>query len=133
MLALSLVPSLAWGGDVPLVDWAKGRVEEGLVKPLREQDSNRSRFSRARPPARQMRVQVVQVSATLDKRGKGFVPFAIEVFYGDQRGTDIVGCIYQGSGDMFVKSGDAYRPAAFLLGKNLEPVAGVCEAAPKRS
>jgi hypothetical protein len=76
-------------------------------------------------------VRVIQATALTDKSGRAFVPFAIDVrFGGEWRENDIVGCVYRGSGALFVKYGDQYRPAAFLLGKNLDPVAGVCEAAP---
>lgn len=79
-------------------------------------------------------MRVTQTSASTDKRGRAFVAFSVDVrFGGEWRENDIVGCAYRGSGELFVKRGDSYRPAAFLLGKNLEPVPGVCEAAPSRS
>ena len=62
------------------------------------------------------------------------MPFAVDVrFGGSEWREDIAGCVYQGSGDIFVKRGDGYRPAAFLFGKKAEPVEGVCEAAPSRA
>jgi len=126
---LSLVPSLALADEPSLVDWAKRRVEVGLIKPLADQEG--SRFSRSRPMPHERRVRVIQATATLDKRGRPFVPFAIDVRYGTEwHENDIVGCAYRGSGELFVKRGEQYRPAAFLFGKNLQPVAGVCEAAP---
>jgi hypothetical protein len=126
---LSFVPSLALADEPSLVDWARHRVDEGLVKPLAEQES--SHFSRSRPVPHERRVRVIQATTTLDKRGRLFVPFAIDVRYGPVwHENDIVGCAYRGSGELFVKKGDQYRPAAFLLGKNLAAVAGVCEAAP---
>jgi len=126
-LVLSFVPSLASADEESLAAWAQRRVEEGLVKPLAGLEANR--FSRARPSPRERRVRVVDTTATLDKAGKSFVPFAIDVRFGSEwHENDIVGCIYAGSGDLFVKRGDAYRPASFLLGKNVEPVGGVCEA-----
>lgn len=79
-------------------------------------------------------MRVTQSTGTPDKSGRQFMPFAIDVrFGGAWHDNDIVGCIYTASGDLFVKKGDSYRPAAFLLGKNVEPVAGVCETAPARS
>jgi hypothetical protein len=79
-------------------------------------------------------VRVVQTTASLDKNGRPFVPFAVDVRFGsDWHENDIVGCAYTWSGDLFIKKGDAYRPASFLLGKSDGPVAGVCEAAPSRS
>jgi hypothetical protein len=79
-------------------------------------------------------VRVTQATVSLDKSGRPFVPFAIDVRFGAEwRANDIVGCVYRSTGELFVKRGDSYRPAAFLLGKNVDPVAGVCEAAPSRS
>jgi hypothetical protein len=79
-------------------------------------------------------VRVLQTTATLDKSGRPFVPFAVDVRFGPEwHENDIVGCAYTGSGNLYVKKGDAYRPASFLLGKNDDPVVGVCEAAPARS
>lgn len=85
-----------------------------------------------RPTPRERRIRVTQASATPDKRGRKFVPFAVDVRFGGSawRENDIVGCAYTGSNDLFVKSGDAYFPAALLLGKKVEAVAGACEPAP---
>ena len=112
--------------------WARQRVDTALVKPLAKQEQSGSRFSRSRPPPRERRVRVTQSAARVDKRGNAFVTFAVDVRFGSGEWSenDIVGCAYRGSGELFVKSGESYRPAAFLLGKNVEPVAGVCEAAP---
>jgi hypothetical protein len=77
---------------------------------------------------------VVQTTATLDKGGRPFISFAVDVRFGSEwQENDIVGCAYVRSGDLYVKKGDTYRPASFLLGKNEEPVAGVCEPGPGRS
>jgi hypothetical protein len=130
--ALSLVPSFASADELSLAEWAQHRVEDGLVKPLADLESHR--FSRARPPPRERRVRVLQTTATLDKGGRPFVSFAVDVRFGSEwHENDIVGCAYAGSGDLYVKKGETYRPASFLLGKNDEPVAGVCEAGPARS
>lgn len=129
MLVLSSVPSLALA-DEALVTWVKRRVEAGLVKPLANQDEGRSRFSRMRPPPRERRVRAIQASTTTDKGGRAFVPFAIDVRFGsgEWQKDDIVGCAYRDNGELFVKSGDAFRPAAFLLGQDLPPVEGACVA-----
>jgi hypothetical protein len=119
---------------VTLADWVERRVEDGLVKPLAESESKRSRFSRSRPRPRERRVRVLQTAATVDKNGRQFVPFAIDVRFGSEwRQDDVLGCVYRTKGDIFVKSGDAYRPAAFLLGKDVKSVAGACEAAAPRA
>lgn len=108
------------------------RVETGLVKPLAEWEAQSSRYSRGRPPPRERRVRVLSQAASLDKAGRPFVAFAVDIKFGDGewRKDDIVGCAYTKSGELYVKRGDAYRPAAFLMGKNVDPVAGVCQAAP---
>jgi hypothetical protein len=128
---LSLVPSFALAAEPSLVEWARQRVENGLVKPLGERDG--SRFSRERPAPRERRVRVLKDTVTPDKAGRNFVPFAIDVRYGEEWKEDIVGCVYEGSGNLFVKRGDAYRPAAFLLGKKAEPVPNVCREATTKS
>jgi hypothetical protein len=126
---LSSVPSLAWGDEPSLTEWAQRRVDEGLLKPLAAMEG--SRFSRSRPMPHERRVRVIQATTSLDKSGHAFVPFAIDVRFGSEwHENDVVGCVYRGSGKLFVKRGEQYRPAAFLLGKNAEPVAGVCEVAP---
>jgi hypothetical protein len=128
---LSLVPSFALAAEPSLVEWARQRIEKGLVKPLAERDG--SRFSRERPAPRERRVRVLKDAVTLDNAGRNFVPFAIDIRFGDEWGEDILGCVYQGSGNLFVKRGNEYRPAAFLLGKKAEPVPNVCQAAPAKS
>jgi hypothetical protein len=133
VLALSLVPSLAFGEE-SLVQWAQRRVDEGIVKQLAEKNARRSKFSRAEPIPVQRRARVTQAATSVDKRGREFLTFAIDIRFGDKwRENDVVGCVYRPTGDLFVKVGDEYRPAAYLLGRNVAPVAGVCEAAPPRS
>ena len=127
--ALSSIPSLAPADEPTIAERAQLRVEAGLVKPLAEKESNR--FSRARPSPRERRVRITSSTLSNDKSGRPFLPFAIDVRFGqDWRENDIVGCVYTPKEDIFVKRGDSYRPAAFLLGENVDPVAGVCEAAP---
>ena len=131
-LVLSFVPSLASADEPSIAGWVQRRVEDGLVKPLAKQET--SRFSRARPAPRERRVRATQASVSVDKGGRPFVPFAIDVRFGSEwHKDDIVGCAYRASGDLFVKRGDAYRPAEFLLGKNVESVPGACEAVTPRS
>lgn len=109
----------------------QARVEDGLVKPLVARETSTSRFSRARPVPRERRVRVTQTAVSLDKSGRAFMTFAVDIKFrgGEWQENDVVGCAYTKSGDIFVKRGDAYRPAAFLTGQPGEPVAGVCQAA----
>ena len=130
--ALSSIPSLAPADEPTVAERAQARVETGLVKPLAEREGNR--FSRARPAPRERRVRITSSTVITDKDGRPFLPFAIDVRFGaDWRENDVVGCVYTPNRGIFVKRGDAYRPAAFLLGENVEPVSGVCEAPPPRS
>jgi hypothetical protein len=122
-------PSLALADDT-LVDWAKRRVQDGLVTPLAKLEEGRSRFSRGRPAPRERRVRVTQGSATNDARGRAFVPYAIDVRFGSGEWVkdDLVGCAYRETGELFVKNGDEYRPAAYALGTDVPAVEGVCVA-----
>jgi hypothetical protein len=93
-----------------------------------------SRFSRERPPPRERRARITQAEVSVDKQGRAFVAFAVDVRFGDTwQQNDIVGCVYRNSGELYVKRGDEYRPAAIMLGKNVGAVSGVCEAAPPTS
>ncbi|HTM46737.1 MAG TPA: hypothetical protein VL137_17400 [Polyangiaceae bacterium] len=131
-LVLTVIPSLATAAELSLVDWAKQRIEQGLLSPLAEREGKRSRFSRSRPMPHQRRVRIVQAAYSTDKSGRNFMPFAVDIRYGsdDWEKDDITGCVYQGSANIFIKVGEEYRPAAFLLGKNVDPVPNVCETAP---
>lgn len=97
------------------------------MKPLADLENERGKFSRARAAPRERRVRVIEATTTLDKDGRAYVPFAVDVRFRDQEWheNDIVGCAYMNAG-IFVKRGEQYRPAAFLLGKPADPVAGVC-------
>jgi hypothetical protein len=105
-------------------------VQDGLVKPLARQEN--FRFSRARPAPHERRVRVLSATSLTDAKGRAFVPFAIDVRYGQSwSANDIVGCAYRDRGDLYVKMGDAYRPASVLLGSDADPAPGVCEAPPQ--
>ena len=129
---LSLVPSFASADEASFAAKAQRQVDEGLVKPLAANEQHQSRFSRSRPIPHERRVRVTQVNPSFDRSGRAFMTFAVDIrFAGSEwRENDIVGCAYVKSGDLFVKRGDAFRPASILLGKNADPVPGVCEAAP---
>lgn len=109
---------------------AQARVESVLLKPLTVAEERRSRFSRARMPPMARRLRMTQLAASTDAEGRAFVPFAIDVRFGaGWKDGDVVGCAYPSTGEVFVKRGEAHRPAQVLLGKNVKPVAGVCEGA----
>ena len=127
-LVLGMGPVSAWA-EPTLVSWVQQQVDSQLVKPLAEQ---RVSFSRRRPPPRESRVRVLQQTLSKDQQDREFVPFAVDIRTGSEWNEDMTGCIYRADSKIFVKLGDTYRPAAFMLGENAEPVSGVCEAvAPK--
>lgn len=117
---------------------AEVAVKTKLIGPLAAKEQDQSKFSRARLPAQERRVRVDE-KPVIDAKGATFFAFAIDARHGFfpegsedgwQKAT-VTGCVYAGSGDVFVKVGERHRPAAFLLGKNLKPVAeGTCAAAP---
>jgi hypothetical protein len=79
-------------------------------------------------------VRITEATLSRDKQGREFVPFAVDVRYGsDWQQGDIVGCAYRASGSLFIKRGEAYFPAALLLGKDVPAAPGVCQAAAGRS
>lgn len=128
MCVLSFVPSLATADDSSLVAWTQQRVGTVILKPLAERGG--SRFSRSRPPPHERRVRVTQSTLSSDKQGREFIPFSVDVRFGagEWQRDDIVGCAYRASGNLFVKVGEAYFPAALLLGKKVEALPGACEA-----
>ncbi|HEX5097954.1 MAG TPA: hypothetical protein VFV94_00570 [Polyangiaceae bacterium] len=130
VVVLCLVPSLAQADEASLAAWTQKTVRDALIKPLAQRESRS--FSRERPPPRERRVRVLATTALTDKSGKEFVPFAIDDrFGGDTWNQNVIeGCLYRGTGYLFVKIGEDYRPSAFLLGKNVGAVKGVCVAAP---
>jgi hypothetical protein len=127
-LGLSLAPNRAAADDTSAADWTRQRVQEGLLKPIAQLDAKRSRFSRASLPPAERRLRITADAPLRDAAGRAFVPFAVDARYGTRWQEDAIqGCAYPQNGAMYVKLGDAYRPAAFLLGRDAEPVAGVCE------
>ena len=112
---------------------AESLVESVLIKPLAARERNRGRFTRASLPPQARRVRLLDEKPHTDANGDRFFAFAIDARQSDFLGEDedkvpwrlaaVTGCIYVERGDIFVKSGDAYRPAAYLLGKNLKPAA----------
>ena len=119
---------------------AAALVQRALLQPLAAKERDQSRFSRARLPAQERRVRVLDGQPRKDAAGHAFFAFAVDARHGiypvrdddaaGWREATITGCVYLERGEVFVKSGDRYRPAAFLLGKNLKPVAEtICQGA----
>ena len=112
---------------------AKTLVQRDLIAPLAVKERDQSKFSRARLPASERRVRVDE-QPKKDASGAVFYSFAVDARHGFGDGDwllgTVTGCVYVDRGAVLVKSGDHYRPAAFLLGKNLKPVADtMCQVA----
>lgn len=116
---------------------AEAVVRRDLVQPLAAKESSRSRFSRASLPPQERRVRILDEQPSKDAEGVAFLRFAIDARHGfadddesQWRRATIVGCVYLDRSQVFVKKGDEYRPAAFLLGKNVKVAAGsTCQPA----
>ncbi len=129
---LCMVQSLASADEPSIKEWAYRRVQDGLLSPLVEKENERSKFSRVRQVSRERRLLIVTSALSNDTKGRGFVRFETEARFGDDWQSELSGCVYRQSGSIFVRRGDEYRPAAYLLGKNVPAVPGVCEVAPSR-
>lgn len=120
---------------------AEALVSRDLVQPLAVKERDQSKFSRARLPPQARRVRILDEQPRKDTQGLAFMRFAIDARHGIGDADDasewqlatITGCVYLDRSQVFVKKGDEYRPAAFLLGKKLkaaaettcQPVAGI--------
>jgi hypothetical protein len=108
-------------------------VSSDLIEPLAAKERKVSQFSRARLPPRDRRVRILDEHPRKDTDGNAFVRFAVDARHGFHADPDadesqwqqatITGCVYLDRSQVFVKRGDEYRPAAFLLGKNLKAAA----------
>jgi hypothetical protein len=113
------------------VKTAEVLVSRELIQPLAAKEENRSRFSRASLPPQARRVRILDEQPRKDALGNAFVRFAVDARHGfvpvddpsPWRLATITGCVYLDRSQVFVKKGDEYRPAAFLLGKNLKAAA----------
>jgi hypothetical protein len=117
---------------------AEALVAHDLVEPLAAKERDRGRFSRARPPAQERRVRILDDEPQKDAKGGVFFTFVVDARYGlhplgDDAGwrpAAIAGCAYVARGEVFVKLGDRHSPAARLLGKNVKPAAeNICQGA----
>lgn len=99
-------------------------MQAKLLQPLEKRDDERSRFSRARMPAAERRVRVLDVE--VDATGATFVRFAIDARGGIKQTwqpNTMVGCAYPERGAVFVsmtnKPNAEVRDAAVVLGKKV--------------
>ena len=115
-------------------------VSHDLIQPLLAKEDKQGRFSRGRLPPQERRVRILDDKPRKDAEGVAFLRFSIDARFGYvgqgdedesrwQRDT-ITGCVYLERNQVFVKKGDSYRPAAFLLGKKVKAAAeSTCEPA----
>jgi hypothetical protein len=120
--------SLAHADEPAASKWAKDCVKHRLLEPLAQQESKRSPFSRAAPPPDERRVNVLTAQFSRDQKGREFISFEVDARYGDDWHTTYNGCVVRGSGDVLIQIGEEHRPAAYLLGKDVAPIEGACQA-----
>lgn len=124
----------------PQAKAAQALVSRELIQPLAAKESHRSKFSRASLPAQARRVRILDEQPRKDAQGNAFVRFAVDAHHGFAAPVDgdpsqwqlatITGCAYVDRSQVFVQRGEEYRPAAFLLGKNVKPAAeATCQPA----
>lgn len=130
----------AASGSSPEVKTAEAKsavalVSHDLIQPLAVKEEKQGRFSRGRLPAQARRVRILDEKPRTDTAGVAFLRFAVDSHYGFFEPTPnhdeesrwnrdtITGCVYLERNQVFVKKGDGYRPAAFLLGKNVKAAA----------
>jgi hypothetical protein len=115
-------------------------VSHDLVQPLAAKEDKQGRFTRGRLPPQERRVRILDEKPRTDADGVAFLRFSIDSRFGYAAQTSddesawrrdmITGCVYVERKQVFVKKGDRYRPAAFLLGKNVKAAAeSTCEPA----
>jgi hypothetical protein len=116
-------------------------IQDKLLAPLAAREGARSRYSRAASPAAERRLRLLDTEPVMDAKGSAFVRFAVDARYGlavelrrDGGGrwqqNAITGCVYPGSGEVYLRYGDAFRSAGVLLGrKTLRAASHVCRAA----
>ena len=86
--------------------------------------------ARLPPVARKVRA----IEPLTDAKGATFVTFAVDELRGSTTREAFTGCAYLAEGHVYVQKGEAYFPAALLLGKDVvEADAHLCRAAEQRA
>lgn len=109
----------AFGGE-PAPTTTGQVIERALLQPLAAHDDHRSRFARVVQPPTQRTARVLDTQPKKDSQGGAFVTFAVDEVRGRAKVVTkdvLTGCVYPATGELFVKRGDVYYPAAFLVGK----------------
>ncbi len=106
-----------------------------MIQPLVAKEENQSKFSRARPAPSERRVRVLDEKPQQDSAGNSFFTFSVDTRRGwsdDESAwtkNAITGCVYLERGEVFIKRGKAFHPAAAAIGKKTKAAAsGTCTA-----
>jgi hypothetical protein len=133
-----------WASETPPTVSAASAVQKRIVEPLADKENHQSRFSRVLMPPQVRRVRILDWVPTADAQGARFLTFAIDARFGLRaKETDseegwrkdaITGCVYPDTGEVFVRRGETYYPAAMLLGKTTKAAPDrVCRSAPAQA
>lgn len=116
--------------EAPVVTSARDAIDRELIAPLAEKDEGQSRYSRAMVPPHDRTVRILDAQPRADSSGKSFLAFAVDEGRGGNtlRKDAITGCVYPGTGTVFIQRDGSFFPASLLLGKNASAAAGVCKA-----
>ena len=123
-VSIVLASNLALAGSKP-APTTVSLVNEKLVQPLAAKEREQSKFSRARLPAAERRVRMLDDKEQQDSAGDSFFAFAIDARHGwsdddsEAKWTKnaITGCVYLAKGEVFIKRGKAFHPAVAAIGK----------------
>jgi hypothetical protein len=145
-ITIAVTSSLASAGSKPAPNAAPvasatpttaSLIDDKLVKPLVAKEREQSKFSRARPAPSERRVRVLDEQPAHDSAGNAFFAFAIDTRRGWHQNDDdsnwtksaMTGCVYLDRGEVFIKRGNAFHPAAAAVGKKTKAApAGTCTA-----
>jgi hypothetical protein len=136
-VTLVLASSLASAGSKSEPKSAVALVTDQVVQPLVAKERDQSKFSRARLPPSERRVRVLDEKPQQDSAGETFVTFAIDARRGWANDDDaawtkaaITGCAYPSRGEVFIKRGKVFHPAAAAVGKKTKAAPeATCRAA----
>ena len=134
-VTIALTSSLASAGS-KTPPTAVSMINDKLVEPLVAKEEHQSKFSRARPAPSERRVRVLDEKPQQDSAGNSFFAFSIDSRrgWGDDESLwhkdAITGCVYLDRGEVFIKRGKVFHPAAAAIGKKTKAApSGTCTAA----
>ena len=133
-VTIALTSSLASAGSKTAPTTAS-LINAKLIQPLVAKEENQSKFSRARPAPSERRVRA-EDKPQQDSAGNSFFAFSVDTRRGwsdDESAWTkdaITGCVYLDRGEVFIKRGKVFHPAAAAIGKKTKAApSGTCTAA----